>query len=65
MEVFKGAVLNIKFGPFYVFSGVFSPLPDTTTPWMRLWFLAMPVNSFLVVVIYIIEIASFYSGNAT
>ena len=38
MEVFKGAVLNIKFGPFYVFSRVFSPLPDTTTPWMRLWF---------------------------
>ena len=23
MEVFKGAVLNIKFGPFYVFSRVF------------------------------------------
>ena len=40
MEVFKGAVLNIKFGPFYVFSRVFSPLPDTTTPWMRLWFSA-------------------------
>ena len=38
MEVFKRAVLNIKFGPFYVFSKVFSPLPDTTTPWMRLWF---------------------------
>ena len=27
--------------------------------------LAMPFNSFLVVVIYIIEIPSFYSGNAT
>ena len=27
--------------------------------------LAMPFNSFLVVVIYIIEIPSFYFGNAT
>ena len=27
--------------------------------------LAMPFNSFLVVVIYIIEIPIFYSGNAT
>ena len=38
MEVFKVAVLNIKFGPFDVFSRFFSPLWDTTTSQMWLWF---------------------------
>ena len=44
---------------FYILCGVMYKLIDLYV------ILAMPFNSFLVVVIYIIEIPSFYLGNAT
>ena len=39
MEVFKGGCLKHRIQPILrFFLEFFSPLPDTTTPWMRLWF---------------------------
>ena len=39
MEVFKGGCLKQQIRPIFTFFlEFFPPLPDTTTPWMRLWF---------------------------